>query len=117
MPNRRRALTRKRDAEVIDAENGKQGEKAGGADGVAVALRSNLASSCSIRGAYAGRGIFAAAKGPRPQELWMLARCRRWGQCAGRTGNGSPLQHASEDPGSRGHSRWSWSCHFATEAP
>src|SRR6185437_1447545 len=98
MPNRRRALTRKRDAEVIDAENGKQGEKAGGADGVAVALRSNLASSCSIRGAYAGRGIFAAAKGPRPQELWMLARCRRWGQCAGRTGNGSPFQHASAAP-------------------
>jgi len=27
-----------------------------------------------------GRENFAAAKRPRPQELWMLARARRWEQ-------------------------------------
>ena len=63
MPNRRRTLDQNRDAEVIDAENGKQGEKAGGADGVAVALRSNLASSNSIRGAYRGRDFSPPRKG------------------------------------------------------
>jgi len=48
MPAPRRTLERNRDADWIDAENRKQGEKVNGASCVAAALRSNLASSCFI---------------------------------------------------------------------